>query len=125
MIAVWLSYLPGWALMCVLSLIAMGISKLVVIGGKEPLEASALVVVIGIILRNAWRLPKPCVAGVKAAEQLLVLGIVLMGFGLNYEKVFKGSGEMLSVIMVTMSVGFISIYLSSGAPNDHASLVAG
>ena len=99
--------------MCVLSLIAMGISKLVVIGGKEPLEASALVVVIGIILRNAWRLPKPCVAGVKAAEQLLVLGIVLMGFGLNYEKVFKGSGEMLSVILVTMSVGFISIYLLS------------
>jgi len=113
MIAVWLSYLPGWALMCVLSLIAMGISKLVVIGGKEPLEASALVVVIGIILRNAWRLPKPCVAGVKAAEQLLVLGIVLMGFGLNYEKVFKGSGEMLAVILVTMSVGFISIYLLS------------
>jgi len=113
MIAVWLSYLPGWALMCVLSLIAMGISKLVVIGGKEPLEASALVVVFGIILRNGWKLPQPCVAGVKAAEKLLVFGIVLMGFGLNYEKVFKGSGEMLSVILVTMSIGFVSIYLLS------------
>jgi uncharacterized integral membrane protein (TIGR00698 family) len=72
-----------------------------------------LVVVFGIILRNAWKLPQPCVAGVKAAEKLLVFGIVLMGFGLNYEKVFKGSGEMLSVILVTMSVGFISIYLLS------------
>lgn len=113
MIAVWLSYLPGWALMCILSLLAMGLSKLVVVGGKEPLEASALVVVFGIILRNAWRLPKSCVAGVKAAEKLLVFGIVLMGFGLNYQKVFKGSGEMLSVILITMSVGFVSIYLLS------------
>jgi uncharacterized integral membrane protein (TIGR00698 family) len=113
MIGAWLSYLPGWALMCLLSIIAMGVSKMVVIGGKEPLEASALVVVFGIILRNAWELPPPCVSGVKAAEKLLVFGIVLMGFGLNYEKVFKGSGEMLSVILVTMSVGFVTIYLLS------------
>ncbi|MFT3878972.1 MAG: putative sulfate exporter family transporter [Gemmatales bacterium] len=113
MIAVWLSYLPGWALMCVLSLLAMGVSKLVVIGGNQPLEASALAVIFGIILRNAWKLPAPCVPGVKAAEKLLVLGIVLMGFGLNYEKVFKGSGEMLTVILVTMTIGFLSIYLLS------------
>lgn len=113
MIAVWRSYLPGWALMVVLSLIAMGISKLVVIGGKEPLEASALVVVLGIILRNGWRLPQDCVAGVKAAEKLLVLGIVLMGFGLNYQKVFKESGDILTLILVTMSVGFVAIYLLS------------
>ncbi len=113
MSAVWLSYLPGWALMCLLSLLAMGLSKLVVIGGNQPLEASALAVVLGIIIRNAWRLPASCVAGVKASEKLLVFGIVLMGFGLNYEKVFKGSGEMLSVILVTMSVGLASIYLLS------------
>ena len=111
MIAAWRSYLPGWALMIVLSLIAMGLSKLVVIGGREPLEASALVVVLGIILRNGWKLPAPCVAGVKAAEKLLVLGIVIMGFGLNYEKVFKESGDILTLIIVTMSVGFISIYV--------------
>jgi len=111
--AAWLSYLPGWALMCVLSLLAMGLSHLVVIGGNHPLEASALAVIFGIILRNAWKLPVPCIAGVKAAEKLLVFGIVLMGFGLNYQKVFKGSGEMLTVILVTMSVGFVSIYLLS------------
>lgn len=113
MIQVWLSYLPGWALMCLLSLIAMGVSKLVVIGGNQPLEASALAVVFGILFRNGWRLPAACTPGVKASEKLLVFGIVLMGFGLNYEKVFKGSGEMLTVILVTMSVGFVSIYLLS------------
>lgn len=113
MIALWRSYLPGWALMIVLSLIAMGISKLVVIGGKEPLEASALAVVFGIILRNGWKLPQVCVPGVKAAEKLLVLGIVLMGFGLNYQKVFRESGDILTLIIVTMSVGFISILILS------------
>lgn len=113
MIKVWLSYLPGWTLMCLLSLLAMWLSKLVIIGGNQPLEASALAVIFGIIFRNAWKLPASCVAGVKASEKLLVFGIVLMGFGLNYEKVFKGSGEMLSVILVTMSIGFISIYILS------------
>jgi uncharacterized integral membrane protein (TIGR00698 family) len=109
----WLDFLPGWALMLVLSLLAMGISKLVVVGGKEPIEASALVVIIGILLRNTWGLPAPCVPGVKAAEKLLVLGIVLMGFGLNYQKVLGQSGSLLAIILVTMGVGFIAIYLLS------------
>jgi uncharacterized integral membrane protein (TIGR00698 family) len=109
----WLSYLPGWALMVVLSLIAMGISKLVVIGGKEPVEASALVVIFGILLRNTWGLPQVCVPGVKAAEKLLVLGIVLLGFGLNYNQVLNQSGSLLTIILVTMGVGFLSIYVLS------------
>lgn len=113
MIRAWLSYLPGWALMVALSLIAMGISSLVVIQGSQPLEASALVVILGIILRNAWKLPTPCVPGVKAAEKLLVFGIVLMGFGLNYNKVFSESRDILTLIIVTMTVGFVSIYLLS------------
>ncbi|MBL8822691.1 MAG: putative sulfate exporter family transporter [Planctomycetia bacterium] len=113
MIKAWVSYLPGWAIMVVLSLIAMGISKLVVIGGKEPLEASALVVVLGIILRNTWKIPSQCSAGIKAAEKLLVLGIILMGFGLNYQKVFSESRDILTLIVVTMTVGYVLIYLLS------------
>jgi uncharacterized integral membrane protein (TIGR00698 family) len=113
MMKVWLSYLPGWALMVVLSLLAMAISSLVVIGNKQPLEASALVVVLGIIFRNAWKLPSNCVSGVKAAEKLLVLGIVLMGFGLNYHKVFGESRDILTLIITTMLVGFFSILLLS------------
>ncbi|MFO0813230.1 MAG: putative sulfate exporter family transporter [Gemmatales bacterium] len=117
MIQLWRSYLPGWALMIVLSLLAMGISNLVVIEKSgtvsQPLEASALVVVLGIILRNAWKLPTQCVAGVKASEKLLVLGIVVMGFGLNYQKVFGESTDILTLIIVTMSIGFFSIYLLS------------
>jgi uncharacterized integral membrane protein (TIGR00698 family) len=106
----WLSYLPGWGLMVVLSLLAMAASKLVVIGGKEPIEASALVVIFGIILRNLWGLPAFLAPGVKAAEKLLVLGIVLMGFSLNYHKVINQGPNILVIIVVTMLVGFISIY---------------
>lgn len=107
----WLTFLPGWALMLVLSLVATGLSKLVVVAEKEPIEASALVVILGIVLRNTWGLPAACVPGVKAAEKLLVLGIVLMGFGLNYQKVLGESGHILTIILVTMGVGFVSIYL--------------
>ncbi len=113
MIQLWLSYMPGWALMVVLSLIAMAISNLVVIGNSQPLEASALVVILGIIFRNAWKLPASCVSGVKAAEKLLVFGIVLMGFGLNYHKVFGESRDILILIITTMLVGFFAIILLS------------
>ncbi len=106
----WLTFLPGWGLMVVLSLAAMGVSKLVVIGGKEPIEASALVIIFGIILRNAWGLPARCAPGVKAAEKLLVLGIVAMGFGLNYHKILSQGTHILVIILVTMAVGLIAIY---------------
>src|SRR5712671_5419256 len=107
---VWFSYLPGWGLMIVLSLLALAASKLVVIGGKEPIEASALVVIFGIVLKNLWGVPRLFVPGVKAAEKLLVLGIVLMGFSLNYHDVQKQGWNILSIIVMTMMVGFISIY---------------
>ncbi|HMO35335.1 MAG TPA: putative sulfate exporter family transporter [Gemmatales bacterium] len=113
MIQVWRSYLPGWALMVLLSLCALFISQLVVVGNSHPLEASALVVVLGIILRNSWQLPSYFYPGIKAAEKLLVLGIVLMGFGLNYQKVFAESTDILTLILVTMLVGFCSILVLS------------
>jgi len=96
--------------MVVISLLAIGGSKLVVIGGKEPVEASALVVIFGILLRNLWGLPAVFVPGVKSAEKLLVLGIVLMGFSLNYHEVQQQGWNILVIIVVTMMVGFISIY---------------
>jgi uncharacterized integral membrane protein (TIGR00698 family) len=109
---VWLGYL----LLVALALTAYWVSSLIVVGGREPVEASALAVLFGILLRNAWRIPAPCVTGVKAAEKLLVLGIVLMGFSLNYHKVLGEGRVLLSIIIVTMALGFIAtLLLSRGA----------
>src|SRR4051794_36798623 len=116
---VWLGYLPGWALMVVLSLIAMWVSSCIAVEGKVPgrlsypVEASALVVILGIVLRNTWGLPARCVAGIKAAEKLLVLGIVLLGFNLNYHEVANKGASILTIILVTMGVGLVAIYFLS------------
>ncbi|HMP03527.1 MAG TPA: putative sulfate exporter family transporter [Gemmatales bacterium] len=102
---VWLSWGPGYLLLAVLAAVALAISSLIVVGGKEPVEASALVVVLGILLRNFGRVPAVCLPGIRAAEKLLVLGIVLMGFGLDYHKVLGEGRELLTIILVTMTVG--------------------
>lgn len=111
----WLGYLPGWLLLVAVALPAYWVSSLIVVGGKEPVEASALAVLFGILIRNVWKVPAPCVAGVKAAEKLLVLGIVLMGFSLNYHKVLNEGGVLLTIILVTMAIGFVATLLFSRA----------
>lgn len=106
----WTGYVPGWLLLVALSLPALWISSLIVVGGKEPVEASALVVILGVLFRNLWKIPAPCLPGVKAAEKLLVLGIVLMGFGLDYRKVLNESQALLAIILVTMTIGFSATF---------------
>jgi uncharacterized integral membrane protein (TIGR00698 family) len=110
-----LSWLPGWLLLLALALPSLWVSAQIVIGGKEPVEASALVVVLGMVLRNAGRVPAVCLPGIKAAEKLLVLGIVLMGFGLDYHKVLGEGREILAIILVTMAVGGGATFLLSRA----------
>ncbi len=45
-------FLPGWTLMLVIGIVATLISKLVVVGGKNPIEAAALAVLLGILFRG-------------------------------------------------------------------------
>jgi len=103
--------IPGWGLLVILSLIANYFSEIVTLGGKHPLEASALVVVLGIIIRNSLTIPAAFSAGLKASERLLIFGIVLMGASLDYSTILSQGGPILAVLLVTMSVGFFSIFL--------------
>lgn len=111
----WLSWLPGWLLLLTLAVPSVWLSSQIVIGGKEPVEASALVVILGIVVRNAVGLPRICQPGVKAAEKLLIFGIVLMGFGLNYQKVMQEGREILAIILVSMTAGGVVTYALSRA----------
>ena len=100
---------PGWGLLIALSLISMYLSETVVMGGKHPLEASAVAVVLGILLSNLGRLPLACKAGVATSEKLLIFGIVLMGAGLNLATITKEGLPLLAVIVITMVLGFFLI----------------
>ncbi|MGD8239548.1 MAG: putative sulfate exporter family transporter [Armatimonadota bacterium] len=103
-------YLPGWLVMLVVSVISLYASGLIVMGGKHPLEAPVIAIVLGILASNVGLVPRACGAGVKAFEGPLIWGIVLMGAGLDFRNIAGECSEMLLVIVVTMLVGFFGIY---------------
>ena len=102
--------LPGWALMLAVGTAALLLSKLVVIGGRNPLEAAALAILFGILLRNIGLVPKICHPGIKAFEKILILGIVLIGASFDFKTIGSQGIKMLVIILTTMSVSFFVIY---------------
>jgi uncharacterized integral membrane protein (TIGR00698 family) len=102
--------IPGWLLMAGLAGLSLLVQGLVTAGGKHPLEASAVAVVLGLLLRNLGLVPRVFHAGIKAFEKFLIWGVILIGATLNF-KDFRTQGvRMLAVILVTMTVGFVVIY---------------
>jgi uncharacterized integral membrane protein (TIGR00698 family) len=81
------------------------------IGGKHPVEAAVLAIVLGILLRNFKLVPKICLPGIKAFEKILILGIVLIGASLNFKNFASQGLHILTIIVVTMSVSFFVIYI--------------
>jgi uncharacterized integral membrane protein (TIGR00698 family) len=104
-------FLPGWILMLVVALIATSLSKLVEVGGKHPIEAVVIAIILGILLRNLGLVPKICLPGIKAFEKILILGIVLIGASLNFKNFSSQGLHMLAIIVVTMAVSFFIIYI--------------
>jgi uncharacterized integral membrane protein (TIGR00698 family) len=102
--------IPGWILMIAVGVVSMIFSNLVTAGGKHPLEATALAVVIGILARNLGLVPKIFHSGIKAFEKFLIWGVILIGATLNF-KDFRSQGpKMLTIILVTMLVSYFVIY---------------
>lgn len=103
-------FLPGWILMLVVAVVATSLSGLVEIGGKHPVEAAVIAIVLGILLRNFKLVPKIGLPGVKAFEKILILGIVLIGASLNFKDIGSQGLHILAIIVLTMAVSFFVIY---------------
>lgn len=103
-------FLPGWMLMLAVGVLAMFLSKMIVIGGKNPVEAAVIAILIGIIVRNTGVLPKFFLPGIKAFEKILILGIVLIGASLDFRNIGSQGANMLVIILVTMSISYFVIY---------------
>lgn len=104
-------YLPGWILMLAVGIVSLFLSKLVVIGGKNPVEAAALAIVLGILIRNTGFVPGICHPGIKVFEKILIFGIVLIGASLNFKTIGSQGPKMLAIILTTMTVSFFVIYI--------------
>lgn len=108
-------FFPGWLLMLIIGLVSTALSRLVVVGGKNPVEAAVLAIVLGMLLRNANLVPNFCLPGIKAFEKILIIGIVLIGASLNFRNFASQGIAMLAVILVTMSVSFFVIFFMAKA----------
>lgn len=103
--------IPGWLLMLAVGLAASGISHLVELGGKHPLESAVLAVILGITVRNTLPLPQIFHPGIRAFEKVLILGIVLIGASLNFKDIGSQGPRILSIIIATMTLSFFVIFI--------------
>lgn len=103
-------FLAGWALMLLVGLVSKVVSGFVVVGGKNPVEAVVLAILLGILLRNIGLVPGFCLPGIKAFEKVLILGIVLIGASLNFGTIGSQGLSILAVVLVTMTVSYFVIY---------------
>ncbi|MBX7145575.1 MAG: putative sulfate exporter family transporter [Oligoflexia bacterium] len=110
-----MKYLPGWALLVVGGLLSQAASSLVVVGGKQPLEASVVAIVLGICVRNLLGLHDSLRKGVATSDKLLVLGVVLLGAGLDFSRFLEHGLSLITVIMLSMACGFFIILIMGRA----------
>lgn len=97
--------------MLAIGTLAMFLSKLIVIGGKNPVESVVIAILVGILIRNTGMLPRFFLPGIKAFEKILILGIVLIGASLNFRDIGSQGANMLIIILVTMTVSYFVIYI--------------
>jgi uncharacterized integral membrane protein (TIGR00698 family) len=103
-------FLPGWILMLGIGLISMFLSEQIVIGGKNPIEAAVIAIILGILSRNSGLLPGIFLPGIRAFEKILILGIVLIGASLNFQTIGSQGAKILAIIVTSMTVSFFVIY---------------
>ncbi|OGD30998.1 MAG: hypothetical protein A2V45_07190 [Candidatus Aminicenantes bacterium RBG_19FT_COMBO_58_17] len=103
-------HVSGWLLMVAVGVLSMLLSNLIVAGGKHPLEATALAVIIGLLARNIGVVPAFFHAGIKQFEKPLIWGVILIGATLNFKDIGSQGPQMLVIILVTMTVSYFIIY---------------
>jgi len=92
--------LPGWLLMAAVGVLSMFLSSLVVAGGKHPLEATAIAVLLGLLARNLGLVPGFFHAGIRQFEKLLIWGVILIGATLNFKDIGSQRLRMLAIVSV-------------------------
>jgi uncharacterized integral membrane protein (TIGR00698 family) len=103
-------YVHGLLLMSAVAFYSLLLSKVVTVGGKHPIEAVLVAIIIGMLVRQRRWVPAVCEPGLKLSDQLLAAGIVLMGVELDLATLLAKGAPLLIVIVVTMATGIAAIY---------------
>ncbi len=86
------------------------LSGLFEVGGRHPLEAVVVAILLGMLLRNVGLVPTVCLPGIRAFEKVLILGIVFIGASLDFRAIVSQGLDILLIVIITMSVGLVVIY---------------
>lgn len=104
-------WLPGYLLIALVTIISLFTSGLVVMGGKHPVDATIVAILLGMAIRACVKIPSVFESGIKASEKILIAGIVLLGVSLNLEELKDAGIFIIPVILGTMVAGYFSIYI--------------
>ena len=97
----------GFSLALATAVAAYWLGKLVpVVGGP------VFGLLLGILTASFWKLPGAAGKGLKfTSKYILQAGVILLGFEMNMASVVRVGQESLLVILVTLSVAFLTAYL--------------
>lgn len=102
-----LKYVPGLALVFVISVLAFSMQSLTAVNGKAVVSAVAIALIIGIAVRNLYHLPEKFFPGSGyAVKSFLRVGVALMGAQLSLGQVLKtgASSVLIVAICVTLAI---------------------
>ncbi|MHB8909570.1 MAG: YeiH family protein [Syntrophales bacterium] len=112
-----LKYCPGFALIIVISVLALFIQSQITVNGREVVSAVAIAIILGVFIRNLIGIPDTCKPGTSfAVKRILRVGIGLMGAQLSLGQVLNtGASSVLVVatciVLAILVVRFISMRL--------------
>lgn len=105
--------LPGLLIVVGVSVAAILGQDSVTVGGKHPLEATALAVLLGLLVSTFIGLDPKFSPGVKWSEKFLSYGIVLLGASLDFHSFFANGAQIVKIIVITMAIGLVATILAS------------
>ncbi|MCL4552029.1 MAG: putative sulfate exporter family transporter [Candidatus Marsarchaeota archaeon] len=106
----YVSYIPGLIVVLVVAVIGIWIS-----GYTGPwVSDMAIVILLGLLVKNTVGVPKVCQAGAKfSLQKLLRLGIILLGIKLSFIDIVRNGALSLIIVLVCMSAALLLVYQGS------------
>ena len=104
--------LPGLVVVILLAIISMWLSDLIGVTlmgfEKSPISAVMICLILGLVIRNVFKLPNALNAGFKfSVKKLLRLGIILLGIRLSIFSVFELGLIGIPIVLICIASGLI------------------
>jgi len=104
--------LPGLVVVMLLAIISMWLSDLIGVTlmgfEKSPISAVMICLILGLVIRNVFKLPTALNAGFKfSVKKLLRLGIILLGIRLSIFSVFELGLIGIPIVLICITSGLI------------------